>query len=93
MRNVTGSENQRNVPKRANNTSGFKGVVFHKGTGKWQAQFQTSNNGVRKNNYIGLFMTPSAAAEAYDKVVSKMFGPLAALNFPIKERVLNVRCN
>lgn len=45
----------------ANNTSGFRGVSFHKRTGKWQAYISVN----RKQFHIGLYDTPEEAHEAY----------------------------
>lgn len=64
--------------KRLDNTSGFNGVCWHKGAGKWVAQITHS----RKHLYLGLFSDPKEAARAYDKKAVEVFGGLASLNFP-----------
>lgn len=51
LRDVTNSINQRNVARKANNTSGVTGVTWHKQRGKWCAQ--ASVNG--KHCHLGLF--------------------------------------
>jgi len=55
---VTQQENNENTPVRSDNTSGYKGVSFHKATGKWMAYGQYK----RKNNYLGVYDTTEEAA-------------------------------
>ena len=56
---------------RANRSFGiFKGAVYHKSSGKYQAAIKFK--GVRK--YIGLFDTQKEASEAYRKEAKKMHG-------------------
>lgn len=62
------------------NSSGYKGVSFHKLNQKWQAQIETSKNGFRKNNYLGLFDNIKDAAIAYNGAALKYFGNFAYLN-------------
>lgn len=50
-----------------------KGVCFHKGTGKFQAQIRI--NGLR--TYLGLFETEEAAHQAYLAELSKQYGKFA----------------
>ncbi len=45
-----------------NNTSGFRGVSFHKPTGKWRARIKV--NGI--NKHLGYFNTPEEASAAYE---------------------------
>ena len=63
-------QNQGNVALLRSNTSGSRGVVFHKKTGKWQAQITLH----QKRKYIGLYDTVSEAAEAYATEALKHFG-------------------
>jgi hypothetical protein len=70
-------ENVVNSRMRSDNTVGYKGVSFHKATGKYQAQ--TMHFG--KRIHIGLFSTPEEAAKAYDKKAQEVFGDFATLNF------------
>lgn len=57
-------------PVRADNTSGFKGVSFRKDTGKWSAYISIA--GERRN--LGSFITPEAAAIAYDTAALAAWG-------------------
>lgn len=61
LREATCSENQRNCGSYKCNTSGLKGVSYHKLTGLWQASIRAN----KKQNYLGLFHTPEQAYEAY----------------------------
>lgn len=63
LRICTPSQNQHNRPINKNNKSGYKGVTFHKGSGKWHAQIMVN----RKNRYLGSFSLPEEAYECYCK--------------------------
>jgi hypothetical protein len=54
------STNNHNAGKRKDNTSGFKGVAFHKRLRKWQASICIN----RKQIHIGYFDTASIAYDA-----------------------------
>ena len=60
LRVVTGSENCRN--KHHKSTSGFRGVAYHKKTGKWQVQACLP---LKPPKYLGLFAHIEDAAEVY----------------------------
>jgi HNH endonuclease/AP2 domain-containing protein len=77
LRICTRSQNQSNNGLSRINTSGFKGVTFHKKTQKWQSQIGIDGKIV----YIGLFDTPEKAAHAYDEVAREKHGVFANLNF------------
>jgi hypothetical protein len=49
-----------------NNTTGYKGVSFHRG--KWQASIRV--NGILE--YLGRFTTPEKASEAYQKRLKEL---------------------
>jgi hypothetical protein len=51
LREASHAENMRNSKKPVNNTSGFKGVTWHKGSKKWVAQCWFNN----KKHYVGMF--------------------------------------
>ena len=74
LRICTKTENLRNVFKRANNKSGFKGV--HQVGKKWRAYIRV--NSIAK--HIGMFETKLKAAEAYNNVAKKYFGEYALIN-------------
>jgi hypothetical protein len=59
------SQNGRNMKKRENTSSQFKGVYFHKQTNKWMAR--CSLNG--KLKYIGTYNTEIEGAEAYNNFI------------------------
>lgn len=73
LRPATQNQNQHNKGIYSNNTSGFKGVSFHKKTQKFSAGIRI--NGVRK--HLGLFSTPEAAHAAYVKAANDNFGEFA----------------
>ena len=53
LRLVSHRDNSRNRKKRADNTSGFQGVSFHKQTEKWQAYCSDDDGNLI---YLGLFI-------------------------------------
>ena len=61
LRPATNSQNQYNVRKQKNNTSGYKGVSWCKQTGKWKAQIGIND----KLKSLGYFDCPKKAHEAY----------------------------
>ena len=75
LRLCTQTENNQNTVKRIDNTSGYKGVRWHKKTSKWYAQI--SVNGCAK--HIGSFNTAEAAYEAYCTTVKSLYGDFAKL--------------
>jgi hypothetical protein len=76
LRIATHSQNSSNSGVRKNNTSGKKGVSWHKATGKWQATM-THNY---KSIHIGLYDTVEEAAVAYDQVAKQLSGEFAYTN-------------
>lgn len=73
LRECTFSENRCNVSRYKNNTTGVKGVSFHKGVGKYAARVQV--NGSRKS--VGYFDTIDEAAKAISKARNEMHGEFA----------------
>src|SRR3990167_5246104 len=57
LRIVTHYQNMLNVTKNKNNTSGYKGVSFHKLVGKWAAYITVN----KKRLYLGWFAKPEEA--------------------------------
>ena len=76
LRICSRSENNWNCRLSSRNTSGFKGVSWSKREGKWQANIQFQG----KNQYLGGYHTPEAAASAYDTAAIKHFGDFALTN-------------
>ena len=73
LRDATNSQNGANRRAQANNTSGFKGVSWHKASGKWRATI-----GIGKlHRHIGLFDDPVAASVAYANAAEQHFGNFA----------------
>lgn len=77
--------NAANSPAPKNNTSGFKGVVWHKAAKKWMARIKVNYKGI----YLGLFDDPVEAAIAYNEAAVKHFGEFAWLNPVDEERLRN----
>ncbi len=73
LRGSSRSQNGMNRGKQANNTSGFKGVSFHKATGKWSANIASQ----KKQVYLGLFQNPSDASRAYISATHRLHGEFA----------------
>jgi len=76
LRPSTLSQNQANRKAGKNNSSGRKGVVWNKKTGKWQAQIKAHG----KYNYLGSFESIDVAAHEYNKAAVKHYGEFAVLN-------------
>lgn len=76
LRVATSSQNKFNQGKQANNTSGYKGVSFHKQRGRWVAEIWQFN----KKHYLGLFETREAAAKAYNDAALRLHGEFAHQN-------------
>jgi len=78
LRLCTQNQNQHNRSAQANNTSGYKGVFWHKASQKWQAQIQL--NGKRKS--LGCYAAPEAAHQAYCKAALELHGEFARVAWP-----------
>ncbi len=70
LRLANRSENMRNICATSRNTSGFKGVTWHKAHSKWQAQITLN----RKTYYLGLRETPAEAHALYCEASKKLHG-------------------
>lgn len=70
------SQNQHNSKKQSDNTSGYKGVSWHKHRKKWIAHIR---NG--KLIHLGYFCSAVEAAKAYDDKAKELFGEFANTNF------------
>jgi hypothetical protein len=73
LRWATISENNMNMSKQKNNTSGVTGVMWNKSAKKWRAQITID----KIKNHLGYFKTIEEAKEARIKAVNKMFGEYA----------------
>lgn len=73
LRDATHAQNQRNTAAQCNNTSGFKGVTWHKGRRKWMA-FITVDG---KHRNLGRFDTAEAAHAAYVLAATEHHGEFA----------------
>ena len=62
LREATKSQQRANQNLRSNNTSGYKGVCWHKKAKKWVAQIRVN----KKYIYLGLFTNIKDAARAYN---------------------------
>jgi hypothetical protein len=76
LRACTPSQNQGNVLKRSNNTSGYKGVHFNKRKQKWQAGIKVNNHPI----YLGRSSNPIDAAQIYNFGAYRYFGEFASYN-------------
>lgn len=70
LRIATHAENQHNSTKYAQNSSGYKGVSWHKRRGKWTAQIRVSGHLI----YLGLFVNAKDAHDAYATASKKYHG-------------------
>lgn len=73
LREASALENRANCIIRKDNTTGVKGVVFHRQTGKWWARI--TNNG--KCRSLGLFSHIDDARIAYEHAARSDFGSFA----------------
>jgi hypothetical protein len=78
LREASHQQNCWNVTLRGLNTSGYKGVDFHKGTGKWRARIRTAEGRLA----LGYYYSPITAAQVYDAAARDLHGEFARLNFP-----------
>lgn len=72
------SGNSANRLMSSNNTSGYKGVAFHKRRKSNQWEARTKLN--KKQIHIGYFSNPEDAARAYDAKAIELFGEFAKTN-------------
>jgi hypothetical protein len=73
LRFATTAQNTQNQRRNSANTSGFKGVHWHRQNQVWRAQIQVNS----KRRHIGCFETAEAAYEAYCLEASRLFGEFA----------------
>ena len=71
LREATNKQNCLAQGVRSDNTSGYKGVYWHKASQKWLASVQIN---------VGAFDNKHDAAKAYNKAAKEYFGEFAYLN-------------
>ena len=79
LRPATTAENIQNSRRRVDNTTGFKGVCWHKAHLKWRAYIAADGQSPR---HLGYYGTAEEAARAYDAAARDLHGEYATLNFP-----------
>lgn len=67
LREVDSSKNKQNITWFSHNTSGHKGVTWHKANQKWQAQIKIHG----KNVYLGTFSAIEDAVKARQSALSE----------------------
>lgn len=78
LRPATEAQNRTSRRRRLDNTSGYKGVSWHKPSRRWTAVIAVRG----RNQHLGSFDSPATAARAYDAAAHVQFGAWARLNFP-----------
>lgn len=73
LRICSNSQNMMNGGKRSNNTTGFKGVSFHKRTKKYMAKIVV----FYKAHHLGYYTSPAEAHLAYQKAAVELHGEFA----------------
>lgn len=76
LRKATGTQNHANRKPKDGCTSKFKGVSWHKASGKWRVRVKINKQEI----YLGLFTDETEAAKIYDKNAQKFFGEYALTN-------------
>lgn len=77
LRKASRSQNSRNTTMLPNNTSGYKGVAWHKSANKWVSRISRSDGTAK---HLGCFTDPVAAARAYDIAAIHEHGEFARTN-------------
>jgi hypothetical protein len=79
IRPATSAQNNQNARHRVG-ISGYRGVVRHARTQKWQARIKATGRWY----HLGYHIDPAEAARAYDKAAKALHGPFAVCNFPLE---------
>lgn len=70
LREASHSENGKNRGLSKNNTSGYKGVSFHRRSGKWKVKVGFNGKGYCP----GVYTTKEEAAQVYEKTAKELHG-------------------
>lgn len=90
LRHATNQQNVCNQPTDRENTSGYKGVSWHKMRRKWASQIHVHG----KHISLGLYANIQDAARAYNKAAIHYFGEFARINkLPNEHTTLSTRPN
>lgn len=73
LRPATPAENSRNAKRGKNNTSGFKGVSYHRQIDRWCSEIWVNS----KKQFLGTFDTREEAAVAYARAAQELHGEFA----------------
>lgn len=76
LRPATHQQNCFNKRIRKDNTSGYKGVVWHSQHNRWQARIKFDGS----TKHLGYFATAEEAALAYNKSARELYGEFALAN-------------
>lgn len=71
LRAASKSQNMRNAGQRANSTSGYTGVGWHKRSAKWRAYIELDGKSV----HLGLFDSAEEALVARETAAKREYGP------------------
>jgi len=70
LRNATRTQNSFNSGKRSSNTSGYKGVVLNKKSGRWHSKIKINKKWI----WLGTFNSALEASDAYEKAAKAHHG-------------------
>lgn len=73
LRLATPAQNMQNRGVYSHNTRGYKGVSFHRKSGRWRASIRKDG----RTLHLGSFQTREAAAEAYQQKAKELHGAFA----------------
>ena len=76
LRLCTHQQNHFNTSSRRNSSSKYKGVIWDKSRGKWQAKIKHGG----KTVHLGRFASEDTAATAYNRAAMEFYGEFARLN-------------
>jgi len=76
LRHVTFSQNCQNSKLRRHNTSGYRGVSWHKNSEQWVARIIYQG----RTYHCGMFKSIIDAAKSYNKMAKKLYGKYAKIN-------------